>query len=87
VDADTGAHKAGVTLLLNKKPEQGAVTVTDPALTGFEAAGLQRSGGIDAQNGKTQVRSFVVYHTPVTVAPVKDIRPPVAPKRQTPPPP
>ncbi|MBI1214965.1 MAG: hypothetical protein GC185_03995 [Alphaproteobacteria bacterium] len=84
VDVDTGQQKAAVTLLLNKRPEDSAVKVTDSTLNGLGAEGLQRSGGRD-KNGHVMVDSFVVYHTPVNVPSVADITPPVAPARKNPP--
>jgi hypothetical protein len=68
-DADTGRKLADVVMVLNKKPENGSVTVLDSALRDLETGPLKR---LDS-SGETavSVRDVVIYHTPVsdTVAP------------------
>lgn len=68
-DADTGRKLADVVMVLNKKPENGSVTVLDNALRDLETGPLKR---LDS-SGETavSVRDVVIYHTPVsdTVAP------------------
>jgi hypothetical protein len=68
-DADTGKKTADVVMILNKKPENGSVTILDSALRDLETGPLRR---LDS-SGETavSVRDVVIYHTPVseTVAP------------------
>lgn len=68
-DVDTGRKLADVVMVLNKKPENGSVTVLDSALRDLETGPLKR---LDS-SGETavSVRDVVIYHTPVsdTVAP------------------
>lgn len=59
VDADTGAKKASVTLLLNKKPENGAVALAQSTLDALEKSGMQGT------QENESVQSFALYHTPV----------------------
>lgn len=63
VDVDTDKKIADVVLVINKKPEQGPVAVTDTDLLALESSGLRRMG---AAGGKPPVVTDVlVYHTPV----------------------
>jgi glycosidase len=74
IDADTGLKTADVVLVINKKPESGAVAVTDGGLLSLENGGLVRDG---AQGGSAPVvRDVLIYHTPVL--PSADTAPKVA---------
>jgi len=75
-DVDTNKKVGDVVLILNKKPENGDVLVTDKDLSALERGELKRlnSGGENMVN----VRDIVIYHTPVsaTVAPrIKHVPP------------
>lgn len=61
VDADSGQKTADVVLVINKKPENGAVTVTDGDLLSLEK--LERLGA----KGEAQpvVNDVLIYHTPL----------------------
>lgn len=63
VDADTEKKIADVVLVINKKPEQGSVVVTDNDLLALENNGLKRMGA--AGENRPIVRDVLVYHTPV----------------------
>lgn len=65
-DADTGKKIADVVMVLNKKPENGSVTILDSALRDLETGPLKR---LDS-SGETavSVRDIVIYHTPVSDA-------------------
>ncbi|MDF3025344.1 MAG: hypothetical protein K0R10_2705, partial [Alphaproteobacteria bacterium] len=65
-DADTGKKLADVVMVLNKKPENGSVTILDSALRDLETGPLKR---LDS-SGETavSVRDIVIYHTPVSDA-------------------
>lgn len=65
-DADTGKKLADVVMVLNKKPENGSVTILDNALRDLETGPLKR---LDS-SGETavSVRDIVIYHTPVSEA-------------------
>lgn len=65
-DADTGRKTADVVMILNKKPENGSVTILDSALRDLETGPLKR---LDS-SGETavSVRDVVIYHTPVSDA-------------------
>ncbi len=65
-DADTGRKIADVVMILNKKPENGSVTIMDSSLRDLETGGLKR---LDS-SGETavSVRDIVIYHTPVSDA-------------------
>jgi hypothetical protein len=71
IDADTGKKTAEAVLIINKKPEDGAVVVTEGSLLALEGRGLTRLGG---SNDKVLIVSdAMIYHTPV-----KDIEPPLS---------
>lgn len=68
VDADTNQTKANVVLVINQKPENGPVKVTDESLLALEKSGFERA---DADKySKTVVKDVQIYHTPL-----KDIVP------------
>lgn len=73
VDADTGQKAAEVTLILNKKPENGPVQVTDAGLLQLDKSDYER---LDKTDGAAPaVKDILIYHTPL-----KDIVPsPVTP--------
>lgn len=83
VDADTGKKTADIVLVINKQPEAGAVTVTDPALLSLENSELKRMGA--AGENRPSVRDVLVYHTPVeNITPAVVKQPLRAPKRASP---
>lgn len=69
IDADTGKKTAEVILLINKQPEGGMVTLTDPQLLGMAADNRYERMNKASEYGGT-VDDVVVYHTPI-----KDIKP------------
>lgn len=66
IDIDTRQKKADVILLLNKKPENGPVLVTDPAMTDIEFQGWQKNN----MQGFL-IKDFAVYHTPLQQSVIK----------------
>lgn len=69
IDADTGKKTAEAVLVINKKPEDGAVAVTEGSILALEGKGLTRMGG--SSDKVLMVGDAMIYHTPV-----KDIEPP-----------
>lgn len=65
-DVDTKQKKADIVLVMNRTPEKGAVTITDPALLALESSGLSRLA-IDAD--ATKVCDVQIYHTPIAPRP------------------
>jgi hypothetical protein len=58
IDVDTGAKTAETIMLLNRKPEHGAVKITDPAILSLEDT-LDKKG---ARNH--MISDIAVFHTP-----------------------
>ena len=85
VDVDTNQKKADLVLIVNQKPENGAVKLTDAGLLHhLEKSGLQRMQPDGAASSATPViHDVLVFHTPVTKVPVA----PVAANDRKPPPP
>ncbi|MEZ0261901.1 MAG: hypothetical protein ACAH80_12890 [Alphaproteobacteria bacterium] len=71
IDADTGKKTAEAVLIINKKPEDGAVAVTEGSILALEGKGLTRLGG--SSDKVLMVGDAMIYHTPV-----KDIEPPLS---------
>jgi starch synthase (maltosyl-transferring) len=97
LDVDTGQKKADIVLLVNQKPEKGAVPVTEHHLLALETGGLSRLGA--EPDVPPVVKDVLIYHTPITPAPrptivfnaksdaATDILPPTIPPRPSAPPP
>jgi hypothetical protein len=64
IDVDTGKKTADVVLVVNKKPENGAVKITDGALLSLDNGDLSR-----LPDKGNEVRDVVVYHTPLNDIP------------------
>jgi hypothetical protein len=86
IDVDTNQKTAEIVMLLNQKPEKGAVELHDHGLishlqkSGLEA--LQPAGGTPA--AKPLITDVLIYHTPVVKTPAK--APTAAPGHKPPPP-
>ena len=63
IDADTGQKMANVVLLVNKKPENGPISVTDTKLKDLENSEFKRMGA--AGENMLSVKDVIIYHTPV----------------------
>lgn len=61
-DVDTNQKRAEVVLVMNRKPEKGPVTITDPALLALQTSGLSRLG---LESEATIVNDVQIYHTPL----------------------
>lgn len=72
VDADSGAVKASVVLLLNRKPEQGAAALPQAYKDEISAAGLLPQEG--AQNAH-EIKDVAIFHTPLPPAPGQEVAP------------
>lgn len=62
IDVDTGENTADVVLIINKQPEKGTVTLSDPDLLALESSSMQRMKA--AGESQIVVRDFILYHTP-----------------------
>lgn len=61
-DVDTNAVKAGVTLLLNRKPEKGAVPLSEGLKTSLAAEGqVVAEGALKSYN----INDIAIFHTPL----------------------
>ena len=65
IDADSGAVTASAVLLLNRKPEKGAVPLPAAYVDEMAAAGLAAAAGDSAQDG----RDVAIFHTPLPPLP------------------
>lgn len=86
IDVDTNRKTAEVVLIVNQRPENGAVKLTDGGLLRhLEKSGLERlQPGQAASKGEPVISDVVIFHTPIVKAPAK--APAVAPNRKPPPP-
>jgi len=81
VDADSGAVTGSVVLLLNRKPEKGAVQMTADTLRSLSDAGYVAA---DVNKNSIEIKDVAVFHTPlVPVAAIATprARPPQPPAR------
>jgi len=64
IDADTNQKKADVVLVMNQKPEKGAIALNDAARAGFEKEGL---ACLDSKPGQPSmpIADVRIFHTPV----------------------
>jgi hypothetical protein len=86
IDVDTNQKKADVVLIVNQKPENGDVKLTDGGLIHhLETSGLQRmQPGGAVSTGTPVIHDVLIFHTPVTKTPAN--APVAAPDRKPPPP-
>ena len=61
IDVDTNKKTAEIVLVMNKKPERGAVALTDAGLLALEKSGLEKQT-LQAVSG---IETVMIYHTPI----------------------
>jgi starch synthase (maltosyl-transferring) len=86
IDVDTNQKTAELVLIVNQKPENGAVKLTDGGLLHhLEKSGFEKlQPGVDAASGAPFINDVLIFHTPIAKTPAKT--PAVAPNRKPPPP-